>query len=135
MTSRQMLIFTSLSGFCYVILAALASHKFVSILNNTQMSWLQTGLLLQIVHTLTIGIVAILYQIYSNVYLRISCLCFMLGILFFCGSLYILALTSISVFPLITPLGGIVFMIGWLLFLAGTLKMPVLEKQKESSGE
>lgn len=135
MTSRQMLIFTSLSGFCYVILAALASHKFVSILDNTQMSWLQTGLLLQIVHTLMIGIMAILHQIYSNVFFHISSLCFMLGILFFCGSLYVLALTQLSVFPLITPLGGIVFMIGWLLFFAGSLKMPVLKKQKESSGE
>lgn len=135
MTSRQMLIFTSLSGFCYVILAALASHKFVSILDNTQMSWLQTGLLLHIVHTLMIGIMAILHQIYSNVFFHISSLCFMLGILFFCGSLYVLALTQLSVFPLITPLGGIVFMIGWLLFFAGSLKMPVLKKQKESSGE
>lgn len=135
MTSRQMLIFTSLSGFCYVILAALASHKFVAVLDETQMRWLQTGLLLQIVHTLAIGIVAILHQIYSNVFFRISSLCFMLGILFFCGSLYVLALTQLSVFPLITPLGGIVFMIGWLLFLAGSLKMPVLKKQKELLGE
>ncbi len=134
MTSRQMLTVMGISGFLYVVLAALASHALVPLLTPLQMNWLQTGLLLHIVHTLVIGIVAVLELIYPNIFLRISGLCFTLGILCFCGSLYVLSLTSWPVFPLITPLGGIIFMLGWLSLLTAALKMSVQKKEKELSG-
>ncbi len=38
----------------------------------------------------------------------------LLGILFFCGSLYLLALTGVGVLGAITPLGGIAFIAAWL---------------------
>ena len=46
-----------------------------------------------------------------------------LGIVFFSGSLYILALTQIRILGAITPIGGILFIIGWLMLVIGTFKI------------
>jgi uncharacterized membrane protein YgdD (TMEM256/DUF423 family) len=42
---------------------------------------------------------------------------FVTGILFFSGSLYLLTLSGIRIFGAITPLGGVAFVIGWVLFV------------------
>jgi uncharacterized membrane protein YgdD (TMEM256/DUF423 family) len=42
--------------------------------------------------------------------------CFFLGILIFSGSLYLLVLSGIRIFGAITPLGGLLFMAGWIGF-------------------
>ena len=40
-------------------------------------------------------------------------LCFLLGIVIFSGSLYLLAVTNLRWLGAITPLGGISFIVGW----------------------
>ena len=45
-----------------------------------------------------------------------------LGVVFFCGSLYILALTQIRIFGAITPIGGLLFIAGWLMLIISTFK-------------
>lgn len=47
---------------------------------------------------------------------------FLLGILLFSGSLYLLVLTDTSWFGAITPLGGVAFIAGWLLLAMGYLE-------------
>ena len=46
-----------------------------------------------------------------------------LGIVFFSGSLYILALTQIRILGAITPIGGVLFIVGWLMLVIGTFKI------------
>lgn len=45
--------------------------------------------------------------------------CFLTGVVLFSGSLYALALTGIRGLGAITPLGGLLFLIGWLCLLFG----------------
>lgn len=44
---------------------------------------------------------------------------FMVGIIFFSGSLYILSLTNVTKWGAVTPIGGVAFIAGWVLLLAG----------------
>ena len=44
------------------------------------------------------------------------------GIVLFSGSLYILALTQIRILGAITPLGGVLFIVGWLMLIIATFK-------------
>ena len=44
------------------------------------------------------------------------------GIVLFSGSLYILALTQIRILGAITPIGGILFIVGWLMLIIATFK-------------
>ena len=46
-----------------------------------------------------------------------------LGIVFFSGSLYVLALTQVRVLGAITPIGGICFILGWLLLVIASFKL------------
>lgn len=39
--------------------------------------------------------------------------CFLFGIILFSGSLYILTLTGVTKWGMVTPLGGVFFLIGW----------------------
>lgn len=47
---------------------------------------------------------------------------FTAGIILFCGSLYLLVLTGIRFFGMVTPLGGVSFIMGWLVLLWGVVK-------------
>ncbi|HDH5017608.1 TPA: DUF423 domain-containing protein [Staphylococcus aureus] len=44
------------------------------------------------------------------------------GIIFFSGSLYILVLTQIKVLGATTPIGGVLFIIGWIMLIIATFK-------------
>ena len=44
------------------------------------------------------------------------------GIVLFSGSLYILALTQIRILGAITPIGGVLFIVGWLMLIIATFK-------------
>ena len=62
--------------------------------------------------------VALKFQASASI-CRYSGMAFMTGIVLFCGSLYVLALTQISLLGWITPFGGLAFLVGWgLLFRA-----------------
>ncbi|RIL71389.1 DUF423 domain-containing protein [Staphylococcus devriesei] len=45
-----------------------------------------------------------------------------LGVVFFSGSLYILALTQIRILGAVTPIGGVLFIAGWLMLIISTFK-------------
>ena len=45
-----------------------------------------------------------------------------LVVVFFSGSLYILALTQIRILGAITPIGGVLFIAGWLMLIISTFK-------------
>ena len=49
-------------------------------------------------------------------------LCFLFGIIFFSGSLYILVLMDLKAVGMITPIGGVLFIIGWLLFALSIIR-------------
>lgn len=44
------------------------------------------------------------------------------GILFFSGSLYVLSITQIKVLGAITPIGGVAFLIAWVLMIVAVYK-------------
>ncbi len=47
---------------------------------------------------------------------------FLLGIIFFSGSLYILCLSGMTILGAVTPIGGIFFILGWILLAIGAIK-------------
>jgi uncharacterized membrane protein YgdD (TMEM256/DUF423 family) len=74
---------------------------------------------------IALALAAILYRDFPNKWIRLSGTFFLLGIVLFCGSLYILTWKMSSgidamkwVGP-ITPLGGVCFITGWILLALG----------------
>ncbi len=97
-----------------VAIGAFGAHGLSEILNNnSKLETFKTGVLYQLFHSVAIIICGILYDSYESKKIRISFLLFTVGILLFSGSLYILSITNIGIFGAITPIGGILFIVGW----------------------
>lgn len=97
-------------GFLGVALGAFGAHGLKAVLtaNDTSAIW-QTAVLYHLVHA-----VASLWAAGRNptvVWLWLA------GIVIFSGSLYVLALTNIKWLGAITPIGGLLFLAGWLLIV------------------
>lgn len=43
-----------------------------------------------------------------------AAICLQTGIILFCGSLYLLAISNIKMLGMITPIGGVFFIVGWI---------------------
>ena len=120
MKSKGLLTVAGASGAIAVMLGAFAAHGLKAQLSPYLIGVFETGVLYQFIHTLAILACGIMLQLKlgakSQKYFFIAAICFIIGILCFSGSLYALALTGIKWFGPITPLGGLLFIIGWGVF-------------------
>jgi uncharacterized membrane protein YgdD (TMEM256/DUF423 family) len=115
---RGIALVAALSGLLAVILAAAGSHILAEDGAGVQKLW-ATALQMHMFHTAALLGVAALIQPGSPRLLPWSGVLMMLGVLFFSGSLYLRASGFIAVPGVVTPLGGLLLMAGWLaLFLA-----------------
>lgn len=118
---------TSLAALA-VVLGAFGAHGLKKITTPETVATFQTGVQYQVYHAFALLIVAILYEKFTNNFTHYAGVLFILGIILFSGSLY--ALTALkatdkmglSGIGIITPFGGLCFIAGWLLLLAGILK-------------
>ncbi len=98
-----------------VLLGAFGAHGLKKSLSAEMIQIYQTGVFYHLVHGLALLAVGWVATLKPNEGLvRTSGWFFVLGIVLFSGSLYLLSLTGIKRFGMITPLGGLSFLIGWL---------------------
>jgi uncharacterized membrane protein YgdD (TMEM256/DUF423 family) len=117
------LICAGLSGFVGVALGAFGAHALKASLSAEMLMVYRTGVDYQFVHTLALMIVIVLALKFPAVGLwKLSGIFFLVGIIIFSGSLYTLALSGIKVIGAITPIGGLCFLIGWMLFIGAAYK-------------
>lgn len=118
---NKYLTLAALSGFFCVALGAFAAHALSHILDDKALSWIDTGLKYQIFHTLAVLALA-LSTLKNDVFARRTMAFWLLGILLFSGSLYALAFGAGKTMVWITPIGGTLFLIGWLSLAYGSIK-------------
>ena len=114
---------TAVLGMLTIILGAFGAHALKEKLGVDALQNFQTGVRYQMYHVIVLLFINT-YAGFSNaVKNRISILFFM-GILFFSGSIY--AITAGGIDPksiwFITPLGGLLFIVGWLLMAISFFK-------------
>lgn len=114
MSARFVIFCTALSGFITVALGAFASHMLRARLSERLYEVLQTGIQYQMFHTLALFGIGLLMLRQSDRGLRQTAVLFMTGMFFFSGSLYVLALTGQHWLGAVTPVGGVLFLAGWL---------------------
>lgn len=115
----------AIQGFLAVALGAFAAHALEDKLDAYGTDIWNTAIQYQMLHAVAIVLAGILMSkaIFGNVkQLKIAVICFNAGIIFFTGSLMVLALTGIKVLGAITPIGGVLFLIGWAMIISATLK-------------
>lgn len=118
--TRKFLLIACLSGMFAVGLGAFAAHILKKILTEYQSQIFDTGVRYQFYHTLALLAVAILGRYVSRRWAEIAGWLFVAGIVFFSGSLYLLALVEALEMPdlamlagPLTPVGGVLLIAGW----------------------
>jgi uncharacterized membrane protein YgdD (TMEM256/DUF423 family) len=102
-----------------VALGAFGAHGLKARLTADLLAVFETGVRYQIYHAFALLAVAWVAQTGSPGPVRWAGWCFLLGTVLFSGSLYTLALTGIRRFGAVTPLGGLLFLAGWVLLALG----------------
>jgi uncharacterized membrane protein YgdD (TMEM256/DUF423 family) len=112
-------------GALAVALGAFGAHGLKKIVPPETVATFETGVRYQFYHTFALLAVAILFERFSARSLKIAGICFITGIVLFSGSLYILTLlqatntVGLRGIGAITPIGGLFFIIGWILLFLG----------------
>jgi len=126
--NRNFLSIASVLGALSVALGAFAAHKLKEIFPAESQSIFETGVRYQFYHVFALFIVAILSDKFKGRWINWSGYCFVAGIILFSGSLYALAVlkakesVGLQGIGIITPIGGVFFIVGWLLLFFGVSK-------------
>lgn len=113
--ARVFLVIAALCGGLSVATGAFASHALRATLTERALEIFETGARYQMYHALALGLVAVLLaQMQTNQFLLAGAgSAFIVGIILFSGSLYALSLSNVKWLGVITPLGGVAFLLGW----------------------
>jgi uncharacterized membrane protein YgdD (TMEM256/DUF423 family) len=128
MNARSTLLAGSISAGLSIILGAFGAHALKSKLSAEMMQVYHTATHYQMFDSLALLIIGILMIIIvdknqSIRYFKLSARFFLIGLILFCGSLYALAITSIKILGIITPFGGLCFILGWIFASLGIWNM------------
>jgi uncharacterized membrane protein YgdD (TMEM256/DUF423 family) len=115
----------SVLGAIAVALGAFGAHGLKKIVLPETVQTFQTGVQYQMYHCLALLLTGLLYEKCYQKFARLAGIFFLLGIILFSGSLYLLTYfnatetVGLEKIGLVTPVGGVSFIAGWLfLFLA-----------------
>lgn len=121
--ARLFIIIAAISGFSAVLIGAFAAHGLAQILSSGALATVNTAVQYQFYHTLCLLFLGLwLLHKPATPGLKAAGLAFILGIMLFSGSLYGLALGAPRWLGPVTPLGGLCFLLGWLLLLMAALR-------------
>lgn len=110
---RGFLMLAAFFGFTGVALGAFAAHGLKNRLTPEYLTIFHTGVTYQLVHTLALFGVALLATQIQGRLITWAGVSFTVGIVLFSGSLYLLTMTGISKLGIVTPFGGLAFLVGW----------------------
>ena len=114
--ANPLITMAAVNGLLAVMLGAFMSHSLERTITTELLTVFQTGVSYHMYHSLAALAVGILSHIFPKVrLLKFSAYSFLLGIVFFSGSLYLLTLTELPMIGLITPIGGAFFIFGWIM--------------------
>ncbi|HVT37234.1 MAG TPA: DUF423 domain-containing protein [Nevskiaceae bacterium] len=119
---RIFLAIGALYGLFGVLLGAFGAHALKERLAPDLLAVWRTAVEYQFYHALALMLLALLLRDAANGLMQAGGWCFAAGVLVFSGSLYALALTGVRMLGAVTPVGGLLFIAGWICLLLGALK-------------
>lgn len=121
---RRIVFLAALAALSGVAFGAFGAHALRGLLDETRLSIFHTGVEYQMWHALGLGLLAVLMGRHpGNKQLPWAAWLMFGGIVLFSGSLYLLSLTNIRWLGMITPFGGMAFVVAWLLLAAAALRL------------
>ncbi len=111
------------SAFLAVGLGAFGAHALRGRLDEHMLAVWHTAVQYHLIHSVGLMLTGILVHLFSETgLLKLAGWLFALGIFLFSGSLYLLAIFEIRKLGMVTPLGGLAFLGGWLVLTLGMIR-------------
>lgn len=117
---KTFLITASVLAALAVALGAFGAHGLKKFVTPETVTTFETGVRYQFYHCFALFIVGILFQYFNEKWLNYAGAAFIIGIILFSGSLYLLTLlkatstVGLRGIGILTPIGGLFFIAGWL---------------------
>lgn len=106
-----------------VAIGAFGAHGLKEILlKNEKADVFETGVKYHFYHAIAILFIGFISIHIQNKWIYRSFLLMLIGIVFFSASLYVLAMTNTTILGAITPIGGVLFLVGWAFLVVGIKK-------------
>ena len=118
----RILMTGALMAFLAVAGGAFGAHILRPILSSDMFSVFETGIRYHMYHAFAMLMAGWAFCTFHLSVFRHAAWFFLIGIFLFSGSLYVLACSEIHWVGVLTPLGGICFLIGWGLLARGFSK-------------
>jgi len=129
-TAKKLINAAAVLGFLGILFGAFGAHGLKSRITSEMLTVFETGSRYHLAHALALlalgGWIPFLREQTIRWVLRL----WVLGTVIFSGSLYILAITSVRQWGMVTPIGGLLLMAGW-----GTLFLGALQNKKTQSAD
>jgi uncharacterized membrane protein YgdD (TMEM256/DUF423 family) len=124
---KNIVITACLLAILAIALGAFGAHGLKPLISADSLAAFQTGVTYQMYHALAVLALALIPGLGLQK-VKMVFRIFVLGIFFFCGSLYILALKTVLPFSVsflapVTPVGGLLLISGWALLTYSVVKM------------
>ena len=120
---RLPLVLGALAVLLAVMAGAFGAHALRELITERSLEVFQTGVQYQMIHGLGLVLIALLGAMdVSRRLLTLATGFFVAGVVMFSGSLYLLVLTEWRWVGPVTPLGGLSFMVGWILVVIAGLR-------------
>jgi uncharacterized membrane protein YgdD (TMEM256/DUF423 family) len=114
LTHRKIILIGSFLGLCAVALGAFGAHAFKDLLvQNNRVDTYELAVRYHFFHALALLLIALLMDKVESKMASRSAISILIGTLLFSGSLYIMALLNTTNVALITPVGGLLLLVGW----------------------
>ncbi|KQN35188.1 hypothetical protein ASE92_11245 [Pedobacter sp. Leaf41] len=125
--NKRIILTASFFGVVAVLLGAFGAHGLKAVIDQPSIEIWQKGVEYQFYHTFALLYLSTFAR-YRNKLINIAYFCFTFGIVLFSGSLYLLATRSIlkldfiNLIGPITPIGGLLFVLGWIMLFFAAFK-------------
>lgn len=117
------LIAGAVLGAMGVLIGAFGAHALKDLLETTgRLDTFETAVKYQFYHAIALILLGILMMQQNHPFFQYAGYSFIIGVIIFSGSLYVLCLSGITKFGMITPMGGVLMIAGWVFLMLGIIR-------------
>lgn len=112
--AKKSLVLGSIMLALAVLIGAFGAHGLQKMVAPDKLVTFETGVRYHFYHGFGILLVGIIQQLFQNAKLQVPVGAFLVGTLLFSFNCYLYVLTGIKTFAMIVPVGGTLFVLGWI---------------------
>ncbi|HXH31020.1 MAG TPA: DUF423 domain-containing protein [Bacteriovoracaceae bacterium] len=121
--ARRALVLGSIFLALAVLIGAFGAHGLKSMVTAEKLVTFETGVRYHFYHGFGIVFLALLKQQFPELRVGVSFYGFLTGILLFSFNCYLYVLTGEKIFAILVPVGGVMFLLGWVMLAVSALRL------------